>query len=149
MNTNRSTFTSSVKTWLTSSGLAIGFNTTHGVVNYWANRYRSLSWVYTGISLCKFADEWKTFMEVVFTEVTEVEVNCIAKRHLDSSTLLLFVPESLRYTVTWTKFHVLVLWVANWSFRAQTVILEVTVAVLVYKDPAFTTTTFGHKKTTA
>ncbi|CSI66456.1 Uncharacterised protein [Vibrio cholerae] len=35
----------------------------------------------------------------------------------------------------------------HWSFRAHTVVLQVTVAMFVDDNTAFTTTTFGHQNT--
>ena len=59
------------------------------------------------------------------------------------------MPERLRNFVARTEFHVFVFWLAQRGFRTHAVVLQITVAVFVDQNTAFTTAAFSHQDTGA
>ncbi|SJN57753.1 hypothetical protein BQ6471_02706 [Vibrio gazogenes] len=84
-------------------------------------------------------------MQVFLAQMTQIQMDDIAEWMWDGVAFLLFVPESLRNFVTRTEFHIFVFRLADRCFRAHTVILQVTVAVFIDDNTAFTPTPFGHQ----
>ncbi|MNS91104.1 hypothetical protein D3C72_1251810 [compost metagenome] len=109
------------------------------------DRDRLFHRIHTHVGLGQFADEGQALFQVLLAEVAQVEVNHVAHGALDHAAFLLLLPECLGETVTGTQLHVLVLRLADRGFRAQTVVLQVAVAILVEQDATLTTTTFGHQ----
>ncbi|MNV03433.1 hypothetical protein D3C71_936990 [compost metagenome] len=109
------------------------------------DRDRLFHRIHTHVGLGQFADEGQTLFQVLLAEVAQVEVNHVAHGALDHAAFLLLLPECLGETVTGTQLHVLVLRLADRGFRAQTVVLQVAVAILVEQDATLATTTFGHQ----
>ena len=86
-------------------------------------------------------------MQFFLAEVTQVEVNHIATWRGDGVAFTPFVPEGLRNFVAWTQFHIFVFRLAQRSFRAHAVILQITVAIFVDQNTTFTAAAFGHQDT--
>ena len=145
VQTDGGTFASGIETGQTSGALAVGFDATHGVVGGRTYRNRLFYRIHTHIGLGQFADEGQTLFQVLLAKVAQVEVNHVAHGALDHAAFLLLLPEGLGETVARTQLHVLVLRLADRGFRAQTVILQVAIAILVEQDATLTTTTFGHQ----
>jgi hypothetical protein len=145
VQTDGGTFASGVETGQTSGALAVSFDATHGVVGSRTYRNRLFYRIHTHVGLGQFADEGQTLFQVLLAKVAQVEVNHVAHGALDHAAFLLLLPEGLGETVARTQLHVLVLRLADRGFRAQTVILQVAIAILVEQDATLTTTTFGHQ----
>ena len=72
----------------------------------------------------------------------------ITQMGLDGPPFLLLAPEGLRETVPRPQLHVFVFGLADRDFRAQAVILQVAIAILVEQYAAFPATPFGHQDAT-
>ena len=86
-------------------------------------------------------------MQFFLAEVTQVEINHIATWRGDGVAFTPFVPEGLRNFVAWTQFHIFVFRLAQRSFRAHAVILQITVAIFVDQNTTFTAAAFCHQDT--
>ena len=91
------------------------------------------------------ADKRQTFGEIGLAKVAQVKIDYRAARVVNGAACLPFMVESLREFVARAELHVFVFRLADGRFRPQAVILQVTVAVLVRQDTAFTTAAFGHQ----
>ena len=145
VQTDGGTLAQGVQTRHAGSTLTVGLDTTHGVVGSRTYRDRLLDRIHTHVGLGQLADEGQTLFQVLLAEVAQVEVNHVAHRALDHAAFLLLLPECLGETVTGTQLHVLVLRLADRGFRAQTIVLQIAVAILVDQNATFTATTFGHQ----
>ena len=147
VQTNRGTFANGKQTFNTGFAVLIGFDTAHGVVRGRTYRNRFFNRIDANVRFRQFADERQTFMQFFLAEVTQVEINHITTRRGDGVAFTPFVPEGLRNFVAWTQFHIFVFRLAQRSFRAHAVILQITVAIFVDQNTAFTTAAFGHQDT--
>ena len=147
VQTNRGTFTHGEQTFNAGFTVLIGFDTAHGVVCGRTYRNRFFNRIDANVRFRQFADERQTFMQFFLAEVTQVEINHIATRRGDGVAFTPFVPEGLRNFVAWTQFHIFVFRLAQRSFRAHAVILQITVAIFVDQNTAFTAAAFGHQDT--
>ena len=125
--------------------LAVNPDAAHRVVHAGTHGDRLFSRVDAHEGLGHFIDQRQTLAQVGFAEVTQVEVHDRAHdRVLDGAALLLFVPEGLAQAVARAEFHVLVLRLV--AQRAEAVVLQVAVTVLVHEVAAFAATGFGEQQ---
>ena len=126
-------------------GLAVGLDSAHGVVDGRAYRDRRIDRVKSYVCLGELADERQTLVEVLLAEMAEVEFDDIAERGLEGAALLLLLPECLGDAVAGSELHVLALRMSERGHRAQAVVLQVAVAVLVGEHSALAAARLGHE----
>ncbi|SMR98789.1 hypothetical protein VIM7927_00001 [Vibrio mangrovi] len=149
MQTNRGAFTNGKQPLNPGFTLRIGFDTTHGVVNGRTDWDRLFDRIDVDIGFSQLTDKRQALMEVICSQMTQIQMNDITQRMFDGVAFLLLVPECLRNLVTRAKFHIFVLWLTDRCFRSHAVVLKITVAVFIDDNTAFATTAFGHQNTGA
>src|SRR5829696_5751555 len=99
-----------------------------------AHRYRLVHRVDAGIALCELAHHRQALVDLLLAEMADIEVNDIAMRRADRATRLLLVPEGLAEAVARPQLHRLL--ARPGIGRAEIIILQVTIAILVDEDTA-------------
>ena len=84
-------------------------------------------------------------MDVLLAEVAQVQVYGRAVRGVDRAALLQLVPERLRDPVARAELHELVFGVTQRGLRAEAVVLQVAVAILVHQDAALPASALGEQ----
>ena len=77
----------------------------------------------------------QALVDLLFAEMADVEVHHVAVGRLDGAALVLLVPERLAQPVARPELHRLI--ARPWIGRAEVVVLQIAVAVLVDQDAAF------------
>ncbi|MNB88437.1 hypothetical protein D3C75_354510 [compost metagenome] len=145
MQADGGAFTHCKQAFNTGFTLLIGFNPTHGVVRGWAHRDRLFYRIHADIGFGQLADKRQAFQQFLLTQMTQVEIDHIAAWGRDSVTFAPLMPEGLRHFVARAKFHVFVLRLAQRSFRAHAVILQIAIAIFIDQNPAFAAAALGHQ----
>src|SRR5262249_46475651 len=99
------------------------------------HRNRLMHGIHAGVALRQLAYHWQPFVDLLLAEVADVEMHHIAIRRLDGAALALLVPERLAQSVARSALHRVE--ARPGIGRAEIVVLEVAVAVLVGHDAAF------------
>src|SRR5581483_4792939 len=132
-----------VQTWKRRLAAHVGEDAAHGVVHRRADRDRLLHRIDAGEGLRRLGDERQALADLLRAEVAQVEVHRRALRGGDGAALLLLVPERLRQAVARAELHRL--GARPGIERAEAVVLQVAIAVLVDEDRALAPAGFRHE----
>ena len=97
--------------------------------------------------LAELPDERDSGVDLLFSQMPEIEIDDVTVRTFDRASSFLFLDEGLGQTVARTQFHR-----AQDRFGlgfAQIVILQVTISIFVDQDATFATRCFGNQDTGA
>ena len=116
-------------------GVDIGVNAAHGVVHHRPHRDQLVHRIDADIGFGQFAHHRQPLVDLLLPEMADVEMHHVALRRLDGAALLLLVPERLAQAVARPELHRLL--ARPGVGRAEIVVLQIAVAVLVDEDAAF------------